>query len=356
VKSTRAAVLYGPNDVRVENINIADLRSGWILLKVRAAGICGSDLHFYKEKVSIPVVSELGEGRYVPGHELSGEVYQIGPDVKGIDKGDRVGVEPTINCGVCEWCHTGWYNLCSNSRLIGFYLNGGMAEYCAVPADKCFKLPENVSFEEAAILDCISVAEHAVKLAQVSNEDTVAVFGAGTIGLLAVKAALLAGAREVHAIGTHDFQLKVAKDFGATSTINARTQKPVDRINELTGGNGVDKVIEAVGGASSAVSDGLSMLRRRGTLVTTGIFTKPITIEPFGFLTKELVMRSAWGYEHWTHVKEFALSLDLLARGKVDAKRLVTHRYPLNEAPAAFDAALNKEKSKSIKVQIVLPK
>jgi L-iditol 2-dehydrogenase len=231
-----------------------------------------------------------------------------------------------------------------------------MAEYCAVPADKCFKLPDNVSFEDAALLDCISVAEHAVKLAQVSNEDTIAVSGAGTIGLLAVKAALLAGAREVHAIGTHDFQLKVAKDFGATSTINALTQKPVDRINELTGGSGVDKVIEAVGGASSAVSDGLSMLRRRGTLVTTGIFTKPITIEPFGFLTKELVMRSAWGYEHWTHMKEFALSLDLLARGKLDAKRLVTHRYPLNEAPTAFDAALNKEKSKSIKVQIVMPK
>ena len=356
MKSTRAAVLYGPKDVRVESINIADLRPGWVLLKVKAAGICGSDLHLYKQKTPIPVSSELGEGKYVPGHELAGEVYQIGPDVTGTAKGDRVGVEPTISCGVCKWCRAGWYNLCSASRLVGFYLNGGMAEYCAVPADSCFKLPESVSFEEAAMLDCISVAEHAVRLAQVSNEDTVAVFGAGTIGLLAVKAALLAGAREVHAVGTHDFQLRAAKDFGAAGVINARTEKPVDRINELTGGNGVDKVIESVGGESSAVTDGLSVLRRRGILVMTGIYVKPVSIEPFGFLTKELVMRSAWGYENWTHIKEFAVSLDLLARGRFDVKKLITHRYPLNDAPAAFDIALNKEKSKSIKVQIVFPK
>lgn len=349
----KAAVFYGPNDIRIENVDVPRLQPDWVLLRVRASGVCGSDLHLYRQKTSIKIESELGEGKYVPGHEISGEVYEVGANAQDLGEGDRVGVEPLVGCGKCEWCRVGWYNLCANSRLIGFYYLGGFAEYCAVPQEKCFKLPKNVSFEEAATLDCIAVAEHAVKRARVCNEDAVAILGAGSIGLFATQAALIAGAREVYVVGTHDFQLEIARKFGATSTINARREKPADRIMELTGGRGVDKAIEAVGGEASTVADAVGMLRHRGVLVVTGIFVKPMPIDMFGLLTKELTLTGAWGYEYWTHTKEFAISLELLASGKIDAKTLITHRYTLDELSEAYEAAINKERTRSIKVEIV---
>ncbi len=353
MEKMKAAVYYGPGDIRIETVDVPKLHPDWVLLKVRASGICGSDLHLYRQKTSIKIESELGKGKYVPGHELSGEVHELGANVTKLREGDRVGVEPIVGCGKCDWCHVGWYNLCANPRLIGFYHAGGFAEYCAVPEDKCLKLPENVSFEEAATLDCIAVAEHAVRRARVCNEDAVTILGAGAIGLFATQAALVAGAREVYVVGTHDFQLRIAGKFGATSTINARSEKPADRIMELTAGRGVDKVIEAVGGEASTIADAVGMLRRRGVIVVTGIFVKPVPVDMFGLLNKELSLTGAWGYEYWTHMKEFAVSLELLTRAKIDAKTLITHKYPLHEISEAYETAMNKERTKSIKVEMV---
>ena len=348
----KAAVLYGPHDVRVETLDVPKSKPGWVLIKVKASGICGSDLHFFKQQVSIPVNSELGAGKYVPGHELSGEVVEVGPKVQEFHVGDRVGVEPTVGCGTCEWCQIGAYNICPTYKLIGFYYNGGLADYCAVPSDKCFKIPDNVSFQEAATLDCIAVGEHAVRRGAVCSEDVVAVLGAGSIGLFAAQAAAVAGAREVYCVGNHDFQLKTAKELGATDVVNSQKEKPVERIMELTGNRGVDKVIEAVGGESPLISEGTSMLRRGGTFVLTGIFVKPMLLDFFGVLFKELTLTSAWGYAHWTHMKEIEVGLSHLASGRINAKKIVTHEFPLSRAAEAFEVALNKEKSKSIKVQI----
>ncbi|MFW9967778.1 MAG: zinc-binding dehydrogenase, partial [Candidatus Thorarchaeota archaeon] len=349
----KAGILYGPRDLRVEEIDVPNLKPGWVVLRVRAAGICGSDLHLYKEKTFIPISSVLGEGIYVPGHELAGEVHEVGEGVGDLKVGDRVVVEPTINCGKCDWCKIGWYNLCESSGLIGFYYLGGLAEFCVVPAEKCFKISEDTSFEEAAMLDCITVAERAIKRAEVSNEDSVAILGAGTIGLFAAQGALAAGAREVYITGKHEFQTKAAERFGVTATINAREENTVERIMELTAGRGVDKVIEAVGGDAPVIDEGVYMLRRRGTLVATGIFLNPIPINMFSLVTKEVTLTGAWGYAYWTHLKEFAVSLELLESGKIDAKSLITHKYPLENASEAFEVALDKRKSQSIKVQIV---
>lgn len=352
LEEMKAAVLYGQRDIRLEKIAVPELRPGWLLLKVRASGICGSDLHLYKEKTPFKIESELGEGRFVPGHELSGEVVRLGSEVVDFAIGDRVAVEPLVGCGRCHWCKVGWYNLCANFRLIGFYYLGGLAEYCAVPAGNCFKLPQSVSFEEAATLDCISVAVHAVNKARVSNEDTVAVLGAGTIGLFALQSARMAGAREVFVVGTHSFQLDLANTLGASKTIDAKKEPVVERMMQLTNGMGVDKVIEAAGGESSTISDGIAMARRRGTVVTTGIFIKPMPIDLVGLLTKELNLSGAWGYGYWTHTKEFVMSLELLAKEKITAKPLITHRYPLEEVSEAYETAIDKDRTKSVKVQI----
>jgi 2-desacetyl-2-hydroxyethyl bacteriochlorophyllide A dehydrogenase len=348
----KAGILYGPRELRVEEIDIPKVPTGWILLKVRAGGICGSDLHLFKEKTFIPISSVLGEGIYVPGHELAGEVEKLGEGVESLQEGDRVVVEPTINCGKCDWCKIGLFNLCENSRLIGFYYIGGLAEYCIAPADKCFKLAKKTSFEEAATLDCIAVAARAVKRAEVSLEDTVAVLGAGSIGLFSAQLAKLAGAREVYVTGTHDFQLKTATRYGVTATINARNENTVERIMELTSGKGVDKVIEAVGGTAPVIDEGISMVRRQGIIVATGIFLDQIPINMFSLVTKEARLTGAWGYAYWNHLKEFDVSLGLLESGKIDAKSLITHKFPLEKISEAFEVALEKGSTQSIKVQI----
>jgi len=353
VKETKAAVFYGLRDIKIEKIDVPRIQPSWVLLKVRASGICGSDLHLYKEETPFKIESELGEGKYVPGHELSGEIVELGSEVVDLEVGERVGVEPQVGCGICHWCKVGWYNLCANFKLIGFYYLGGLAEYCAIPAEKCFRLPENVSFEEAATLDCISVAVHAVNKAGVSREDTVAILGAGTIGLFALQTAILAGARDVLVVGTHSFQLEVANRLGAATVVHARKENVVEKIMGATGGRGVDKIIEAAGGDSSTIANGIDMARRRGTIVTTGIFVKPMSIDLLGILTKELTLCGAWGYGYLTHMKEFAISLELLAKGKIVAGPLITHRYSLERVSEAYETAIDKEKTKSIKVQIV---
>ncbi|MFO7837813.1 MAG: alcohol dehydrogenase catalytic domain-containing protein [Candidatus Thorarchaeota archaeon] len=351
----KAAVFHGPRDMRIETLKVPALEPGWVLVKVKAAGICGSDLHLYKEKTSIGIHSVLGEGKYVPGHEFAGTIEATGEDVQGFEKGDRIVVEPIVGCGVCKWCQTGSYNLCKEYKLIGFYYLGGFAEYCAVPAEKCFKVPEHISLQEAATGDCIAVAEHAIRKAGVSNEDDVVIIGAGSIGLFAVQAAKAAGARDVYAVGTHDFQVDAAEQVGATTAINARKEDPVEKILDMTEGKGVDKVIEAVGGKTTVINDAINMLRPQGTLVITGIFVEPIETDLFGLLTKELNVTTAWGYGYWSHRREFEVGMDLLYKGRIDAEKLVTHRYTLEEINDAYAAALDKEKEKSIKVQITFP-
>lgn len=351
-ETMKAAVYHGPRDIRLETIQTPTPDSDWVLLQVKATGICGSDLHLYKEKTSIPISSTLGDGKYIPGHELAGTIVSVGSNVELLDEGDRVAVEPIVGCGNCKWCRTGHYNLCAYN-LIGFQYPGGFAEYCAVPADKCFVLPDHVSLEEAATLDCIAVAEHAVKRAQICNEDITAIIGAGAIGLFSLQAAIAAGSREVYVVGTHDFQLDAAKKLGARGVVNARTEDPVERMGEILSGEGVDKVIEAVGGETVVIDQAVSMVRPRGTVVMTGIFVKPVPLNLFGLLTKEVTLTSAWGYEYWTHRKEFEVALDLLSLGKINASDLITHRFPLDAVNEAYQAAIDKTESKSIKVQIV---
>nr|KXH74039.1 MAG: hypothetical protein AM325_13165 [Candidatus Thorarchaeota archaeon SMTZ1-45] len=349
----KAGILYAPKDLRVEEIEIPKLLPGWVLIKVRAAGICGSDLHLYKEKTFIPISSILGEGKYVPGHELAGEIHEIGEGVTSLQLGDRVVIEPTVNCGKCDWCNIGLYNLCEKSGLIGFYYIGGIAEYCVAPEENCFKISEKTTYEEAATLDCIAVAVRAIKRAGISMEDSVVILGAGTIGLFAAQAANIAGAKEVYVTGTHDYQLEAAERFDVTATINAKKENPVERIMELTSGKGVDKVVEAVGGNAPVIDQGVSMLRRHGTIVATGIFLNPMPINMFSLITKEVNLTGSWGYAYWTHLKEFKVSLDLLEMGRIDSKPLITHKFPLEKSSEAFQTALDKRESHSIKVQII---
>lgn len=352
--SMKAAIFLGPRNIRWQTVPTPEIKPGWVLLKVKTTGICGSDLHIYKGERPFPTKDGAERGLHVLGHEFSGEIHKTTQESDGLQEGCRVGVEPIIGCHKCQWCRIGDYNLCANACFIGFHFAGGMAEYCAVPSNNCLILPNEVSFQSAAMLDCVAVAVHAAKKAEISIGDSVAILGAGTIGLLTLQVAMLEGAKEVHISGTHDFQLEKAKKLGAKDAVNARKESVVQKVLASTDGEGVDKVIETAGGGAEVFSDAIGISCKGATIVTLGDFVGPISLDMTRFLRKELVLRSAWGYGCYGHKKEFGISLDMLAQRRIRTEELITHTYSLTQVEEAFEAALNREKTKAIKVQMTV--
>lgn len=169
---------YGPKDIKVEEVERPEISTGEVLIRVKAVGICGSDLHFYEGEAPIELSPKA-----VLGHELSGEVVAVGNGVEKVKVGDRLGVEPLISCGKCAFCAIGEYHLCKELKHIGYIFKGGFAEYTKAPQEKVFKLPSNVSYEEASLLDCYAVSVHAIHRVRVRVSDVVVVLGGGPLGL-----------------------------------------------------------------------------------------------------------------------------------------------------------------------------
>lgn len=339
----RAGVVYGPGNIKVEEVDMPSPGPGEVLLEVKAAGICGSDLHYHRsDAASSP------NGRVMGGHELSGEIVAIGEDVKRIKVGERVGVEPLLGCGECQYCAMGYYHLCNKLTHPG----GGFREYTAILEEKIFPLPDNVSYEEAATLDCLAVGVHAIHRGNVTVTDAVAVIGDGAIGLSVLEVAKAAGAKRTALIGHHQVNLDIAKKVGADIAVNSATSDEVEAIMQLTGGEGCEVVIETVGGMTDTMESAVRMVKTGGTIVVIGMFRKPIELN-FGHLMRnEIDLIFSWSYAMWNGVPEFAITLDMLARGALDAKSLITHRFPLDKINEAFQAALNKGDSGALKVLI----
>jgi L-iditol 2-dehydrogenase len=342
----KAALFYGAGDIRVEERPVPEIDPREVLVKIKAAGICGSDLHGYR---SAP---KRSEGRLF-GHEYSGQVVKIGPKIKRVSVEDRVGLEPLVGCGECEYCLTGNYHLCPNLWHIP-----GFMEYQKFPEGKVFKLPENVSYEEASTLDCIAVAVHAAKLSGIKGQETALVLGAGTMGLLTMQTVKAFGAGAVYQTGTYDFQTKLAEELGADAAVNARTEDLSKRMIELTGKEkvrggevprGVAHIFEAVGGPKSPLEEALKMVRRGGTVTVIGTLRKPVNIS--SFVMREVKIIGSSSYAYYNREPEFEIALNLLSSSKVNAERLITHTFPLEEIKQAFNVAADKQ-SKSIKVVV----
>jgi 2-desacetyl-2-hydroxyethyl bacteriochlorophyllide A dehydrogenase len=346
----RVAVIYGPGDIRVEERDIPEVGPEEVLVNIKACGICGSDLHSYRSG------PRLTKGRML-GHEYSGVVVKIGENVRNVSIGDRVGVEPLVNCGRCSYCLSGLYHLCPNLTW-----PPGFAEYQVLPWRKVFKLPENVSFEEAALLDCVAVAFHAVRLSGLKGGETVTVLGAGSIGLLTMQIAKLFGASKVYQTGTYDAQLKLAKELGADAVINVGEEDLMEKIKELTGvelltfmnmeaPKGVDYVFEAVGGSKSPIQDAINIVKRGGTIVVIGSPRRLVDLSMI--VPKEVKIMGSWSYGYLGSTPEFQIAINLISSGKVNVKKLITHVFPLERIKEAFDTAADKTTG-SIKV-IVKP-
>ncbi len=348
----KTAMLYGGPDVRVERLPDPEPGPGEVLVRVRAAGICGSDLHGYRQPrpgVKYPIRA---------GHELSGEVAAVGAGVAGLSPGQRVGVEPMhlLGCGTCPRCLRGDYHICPRrgQREGKPIHSSGFSELDLVVARNVFPLPDNVSLEDAAILDVYAVGVHGVNRLPVKPFHSVVVIGTGAVGLTQGQVARALGARRVIVVGTRDEPLEIARSCGAAdAVVNARTQDPVRAVLDLTGGEGADVVFETVGGRGDTVAQACEMATFGGQVGVVGLFVEPISIDTRPAMRKEVEIRWVNSYSTWDGVREFQIALDLMASGRVQAGPLITHRVSLDRVAEGFAWANDKRSSGAIKVLVI---
>jgi len=322
----KAAVLYAPYKILIKTVERPAIKNDEVLVKVEAAGICGSDLHAFRGKhpfVKLPRIL---------GHELSGEVAEVGKDVKEVNVGDRVVVEPVIPCGSCIACVMGRYNVCKSLKVSGAHVDGAFAEYLKAPSNRIYKIPDDLSFDDATLIEPYAVATHIVKRSGVRVGDTVAVLGAGPIGLCVLQVAKLAGAKTVVITDIVDYRLQLAKKLGADVTINSGKEDPVEIVKDATNGEGVDVAIEAVG-VPSTVQQALKITRPFGQVTIAGFFEDPnVKVDVLSVIAKELHVVGSRLY--WL---DFKTAIDLVSKGKIDVKSIITHKFPLEEAQKAFE-------------------
>ncbi len=319
----------------VGNIDLRDIPEpavlpGQVKIKVQAAGICGTDLHIYKDEFrSVPPV--------VLGHEISGEIVEIGEGVGGIDIGARVTTETYFyTCGVCRFCRSGQNNLCLNRKSIGSAVNGGFTQYVVVPSKNIHRLPENVDFHAGALTEPLACVVHGVlSTPTVAPGDIAVIAGPGAIGLLALQVVKAAGATVVM-LGTDadTHRMTLARELGADYVINVQQENPKTLIQDITPeGLGADVVYEC-SGAEPAASQLLELVRRRGRYVQIGLFGKPVAWDLDQVCYKELIVTGS----NASIPSAWIRAIQLMKAGLVQTKPLITDVYDVTAWQDAFDA------------------
>jgi L-iditol 2-dehydrogenase len=326
--------------------------SDFVLARVRVAGICGTDLRHWEK-------AEPALEHHITGHELAGEVVEVGEAVVNLKPGDRVVIETVMGDDVCDYCNVQRYNICEHLYDVRTkFVSRAYGEFVCGPEKKFYKLPDHVSFEEAALIDTFSVCLHAHHLGQVSVNQKIAVIGAGPIGLGQLQLARLSGA-DVCVIDPVDTSLDLARELGADMVINAKGEDPVARVMEFTGGRGADIVFECAGGESMPQTLPLAtrLVRRGGKVVVVGGFEEgemAIPLEWQRIQMSEIQIVPSASFAFHDIYPEQGMVLELLAKGKLDASKLITHRFALDQINEAFEAADAKEKTGAVFVAITI--
>jgi threonine dehydrogenase-like Zn-dependent dehydrogenase len=353
----KAALFYGGPDIRVAELPTPEPGPGEVLVGVRSAGICGSDLHGYRgENPWGPRTDRSAQGRQ-DGHELAGEVAAIGAGVSGLRVGQRVGIEPEhlIGCGECPYCRRGDTHICQRRGQRHGERHGshGFSQYDVCLARNVHLLPDNVSTDAAAILDCYACAVHAMHRVPMLPYMNVVILGTGAIGMTLGQVLRASGARRVIMVGTRDEPLNLARRAGAADECLAHTRgDPLEAVLELTGGEGADVVFETVGGGAPTFGQAISMARPGGSICILGVFTTDPQLDTRAAYRKELTITWCNSYSSWNGISEYTIALDLLASGRVAAEPLITHHYPLDQIGEAFVAAADKKTSNAVKVLV----
>ncbi len=340
-----AAFISGKEKIEVRGVDVSSPGRGEVLLRVRACGICGSDLHFYHG--AFPAMPNIS-----PGHEFAGEVAEVGEGVTGFAPGERVVVEPIKCCRECSYCRTGQYHLCTRRVLLGTFAPGGLAEYVCVPAYTLYALPDELDFELGALVEPMAVAVHGVHIVDVSMGERILVLGSGTIGLLSIIAAKAAGAGEVVATYRHEHQGQAAVAAGATRVLKA------EEVPELKpdafpapAGDPFDVVIETIGGSAPTLGQALGAVRPGGRVSVLGLFTSGVEVNALALMLKEARVVGGITYCQPSQHSDFEVALGILKSDPERARALITHRFSLEEAAQAFATAADKS-SGSLKVQV----
>ena len=336
----RAAVWNDQGTVDVVTLSKPRPRPGWVRLKVGACGICGSDLHGYKN----PTMQWSGAR---PGHEITAFVDALGEGVQ-MDIGQMMAVEPIDSCGACPTCYDGHYNLCSQVKLLGFGHAGGLAEYVEAPANRLHALPQAMDMAVATMAEPLAGCVRAIRLAGVGLGKQVAVLGAGTIGLLTVAAARMGGAANIHVTARHPRQAELARTLGANETY-----QDIESMLAAVGDRAFDIIIETVGGWGDTLVEAVRVAAPGATIVNVGCFEGNTPIPGPMFFEKELTLRASNCYAFDQGYSDFALAVALLPSLATQVEPMITHKFALDDIVPAFDTALDKSTG-SIKVQIHL--
>jgi len=311
-----------------------------VLIKVKSAAICGSDLGIYHytsaySKMKLPVVL---------GHEFSGEIMELGKKVIGYKKGDRVLSESVKACGVCEFCKKGMSNLCDRSTLFGIHTDGGFAEYITVPYKLLHKIPNRMTYDQAALVEPLSNAVHFVRdITPFKIDDYVVVQGCGPIGLFSAQLFKLGGARVlVTGLSVDKLRFEIAEKLGL-ETLNIETESLEERVMKDTGGKGADIAFVAVG-APPAIKQATQIIKKRGLVTVVGIFGKEVSLDMTWVVRREIKIHGAYDAKP----VNFSQSIDLINRGLVDVDSVLTHKLSLDQAEEGFKVALDKTGGKVV--------
>lgn len=336
----KAAVLRGPKDLSIEDVQKPAPKYGEVLVRVKATAICGTDISIYEGKTEVDYPRILG-------HESAGEVVGLREGVKNLKVGDRVAMSPTSYCGICLDCMRGDTHICENGGLFGREFDGTFAEYVALAENRAFKLPDTISCIDATTLNVLSTAVHAQRKVHMFPNSSVVVIGQGTAGLMHSKLSKLKGADPVIGIDIKEseWKLDIAKDlYGADYVLSENVTEKVD---ELTGGKGADFVIECAG---KAVTWNLAteLVRPGGTILAFGITSHSIeNFNSYSLYYKDLEIIGSRAMQ----LIDWPISIDLAKKGKIDIRTIITHRLPLEDLIKGFEM-LKDPSQKALRVVI----
>jgi 2-desacetyl-2-hydroxyethyl bacteriochlorophyllide A dehydrogenase len=339
----KVAVYQGLQKIALQEVDYMKPRPGYVTVDTRCTGICGSDLHNY-------FGNWPPSDTWAQGHETCGLVAEVGEGVTAFKPGDLVAVECFSHCGDCVYCRTGAYNHCLNRKWVSDQAHGGFAEYTMAHASGLFKLPATMSFAHGALVEPLAVCWRALAQAKATHEDRVAIIGGGTIGLYCLAVAKAIGVKETLITVKYDQQTQLAAAYGADHIVNISQTSVKDYVAELTDNFGLDVVIETVGGGQNFTA-ALDIVRKQGRVVLVAGYHQPLEVDPRRIVWGEVQVTGSNCYGFSGMQTDFQAAIDLIASGKLDAGKLVTHTFPFEQLIEAFHIAADKG-SGSVKVQV----
>ncbi|OGO79559.1 MAG: alcohol dehydrogenase [Clostridiales bacterium GWB2_37_7] len=335
--NNKAIFMHGTNKMIWKDVPMPVLKEKDVLIKVEAVGICGSDVHYFQHgRIGDFVV----EGDFILGHECAGEVVEVGSGVKTLKVGDRVALEPGKACGKCEFCKGGRYNLCPDVEFFATPpYHGVFTNYVAHPSDLCFKLPENLSYVEGALVEPLAVGLHATDLGGVKLGDTVLIYGSGCIGLVTLLAGKAKGASKIIVVDVLKNRLETAMKLGATHVINPMESDVIETVKAITDGEGAHVVVDTAA-AIVTVKQTVDVLKIGGTIVLVGMTPKDeVEFNFMKLMGKEGVLKTIFRYRNL-----YPVAINAIASGAINVKDIVSHEFDFMDTKEAFDFVVNNAK------------